>query len=86
MLFITRAKELGFSLKEIFELLSLRLNPRSRCADVKKKAEAKLTDIESRITTLQKMKKALKKLSLACDGKGSASECPILEALDEAKR
>lgn len=85
LLFIKNAKGLGFSLAEISELLSLRVNPKSKCLDVKKKAEAKIDDINSRIRSLQRMKTALTKLSKACGGKGSVKECPILEALEESK-
>src|SRR5215467_5078830 len=50
--FIRRAQELGFSLDEICELLALRMSPKARCAAVKARAEAKIADIESRISTL----------------------------------
>ncbi len=80
--FIKRAKELGFSLKEILELLSLRVDPDTTCADVKKRADLKILDIEQKISTLQKMKRALTKLAASCTGSGSTSDCPILEALD----
>ena len=80
--FIKRAKELGFSLKEISELLSLRLDPDASSADVKRMTEAKIADFEERIRDLQSMKKALTKLTAACDGHGPTSECPILEAID----
>ena len=86
VLFIKRAKELGFSLKEIKKLLALRLAPGVTCGHIKKRAEAKIEDIEDRIKTLQRMKRALCKLSDACSGKGSVSECPILDALDEGKK
>ncbi len=80
--FIKRAKELGFSLKEIAELLSLKVDPSTTCVQVKKRAEGKIIDIEEKIRTLKKMKKALKDLADQCVGKGPASECPIMEALD----
>lgn len=86
VLFIKRAKELGFSLKEIKELLALRLAPGAICGHVKKRAEAKIEDIENRIETLQRMKRALRKLTDACGGKGSVGECPILDALDKGKK
>ena len=84
--FIKRAKELGFTLKEIKELLSLRLEPTSRCADVKSKAEAKIADIESKIRTLQRMKRALVKVTKECSGSGSTRDCPILDAIDSKKK
>ncbi|MEX1027022.1 MAG: heavy metal-responsive transcriptional regulator, partial [Candidatus Paceibacterota bacterium] len=68
--FIREAKELGFTLKEIKELLSLKLDPRSSCADVRQRAEAKIDDIEEKIRMLQRMKRALGKLTKACSGNG----------------
>src|SRR5919201_5193477 len=79
--FIRRAKELGFSLREIKELLALRVDPATTCAEVKARAEAKVADIEGKIQALRRMKKALHKLTTACSGRGPTSECPILEAL-----
>ena len=81
--FIRRSRELGFSLKEIRELLSLRASPLSQCADVRRRVEVKIEDIELRVRSLQRMKKALKKLATACSGKGPASECPILDYLED---
>ena len=84
--FIRHAKELGFTLKEIKELLSLRLEPTSSCADVKNRAEAKIADIKAKIRTLQRMKKALVQLTNECSGVGTTSECPILDALDPKEK
>ena len=83
--FIKRAKELGFTLSEIKELLSLRLDPTTTCADVKSRTEEKITDIEAKIRTLQRMKRALVKVTKACSGSGGTSECPILEALEKGE-
>ena len=80
--FIKRAQELGFTLKEIKELLSLRAAPRTRCAGVRECAEAKAQDIDSKVRMLQAMRKALTKLVGECSGKGPVTQCPILEALD----
>ena len=80
--FIQRGKDLGFSLREIGELLSLRLARRRACADVKTRATAKIADVESKIAALERMKSALMRLTEACAGRGSVSECPILDALD----
>ncbi len=80
--FIRRAKELGFMLSEISELLSLRVDPDITCADVKKQAEFKIADVEEKIRVLQGIKTALKKLAASCVGTGPTSECPILEAMD----
>ncbi len=84
--FIRRAKELGFALKEISELLSLRVHPDTTCADVRKQTEFKISDVEEKIRALRRIKTALKKLAASCVGTGPASECPILEALDSQEK
>jgi MerR family copper efflux transcriptional regulator len=83
--FIKGAQELGFSLKEILELLSLRAEPETSCEDIRELAEAKITDIEAKIALLQAMKRALVKLVTECSGSGPTTECPILEAFDSSK-
>ncbi len=80
--FIQRAKELGFTLGEIRELFELRVDPATTCADVKNKADAKVADINGKIRSLQRMKKALVRLTKECSENGSTSECPILDALE----
>jgi len=80
--FIRRAQELGFSLKEIRELLALRLSPRKSSAEIKKRAEAKISGIEGKIKSLESMSKSLRKLTRSCAGCAPISECPILESLD----
>lgn len=82
VLFIKRAQELGFSLKEVAELLSLRVGPETTCGEIRKVAEGKIADIEGKIHALQRMKEALAKLAAGCSGRGPTSECPILEALE----
>lgn len=81
--FIRRAQELGFTLSEIKELLELRASPRSCCADVRERSEAKMRDIDEKVRTLQAMRKALAKLVRACSGQGPVTECPILESLED---
>lgn len=82
--FIKRAQELGFSLREIKELLALRFAADTDCADVRERAEVKLADIDRKIADLRRMKKTLTKLTLACPGRGDADECPILASLDSS--
>ena len=77
--FIRRAQTLGFSLKEIRELLAL---SRDRdVARVKRAAQAKLADVEQRIAALERMRDGLAMLIAACPGHGDPTECPILRAL-----
>lgn len=84
--FIKRAKELGFSLKEIKEQLSLRIDPATTCADIRERAEAKIADIEGKIQSLEGIKHVLTRLTASCGGMGPLSECPILEALEREER
>ncbi len=80
--FIRRAQELGFSLGEIVELLSLRVSRRTTSAHIRTRAQAKIVDIEAKIESLESMKKTLRKLTTVCDGCMPLAECPILESLD----
>ncbi len=80
--FIKRAQELGFSLREIRELLALRVNSGTRREHIRARAQAKIA-IEQKIQTLTSMKKTLRNLTERCDGCGPLSDCPILESLDE---
>jgi MerR family mercuric resistance operon transcriptional regulator len=80
--FIRRAQQLGFSLREIKELLALRLTPGCNCERVLERTNAKIADVEARIRSLRRMLRVLKKLAEACRRRESTSGCPILEALD----
>ena len=84
--FIRRAKELGFTLKEIKSLLELRLDTTATRADVRQQAKEKVADIEAKIADLQRMRDALTKLMKKCHGDGAASGCPILEAIQGVER
>jgi len=86
VLFIQRSKALGFSLREIRDLLSLRVDSARSCNQVRKHAEAKVADIEEKIETLRGMRQALEKLVAACGSRSARGECPILEALEDGER
>ena len=80
--FIKRTQELGFSLAEIRDLLSLREDAGAGAQEIRDRARAKVVDIEERIRALRAMKEALNSLAEKCPGCGPLSECPILDALD----
>lgn len=80
--FIGRAKELGFSLKEIAQLMALRLTPKSNCSAVRKKALGKLEEINKKIEDLQRMRATLKEVTDACEDSKPILECPILNCFD----
>ncbi|MEP0862116.1 MAG: heavy metal-responsive transcriptional regulator [Ignavibacterium sp.] len=78
--FIKRAKELGFTLKEIKELLNLKIESTATCGDVKHLAEHKLNDIEERINDLKNIRSILVKLINQCICEEvSSEECPFLK-------
>lgn len=76
--FIKKAQELGFSLKEIKELLEI--NSRKTCTLVKSKVEAKISEIDQKIDDLKKMKQSLSRLSCACDE--STDEMKKIKVMD----
>ena len=80
--FIKRTQELGFSLAEIRDLLSLREDAGAGAQEIRDRARAKVLDIEEKIRALRAMKEALNSLAEKCSGCGPLSECPILDALD----
>lgn len=79
--FIKRAQELGFTLKEIAELLTL---DGAACGDARILAERKCTDINARIRDLQAMRRALNRLLRAC-ATGRSPDCPLIESLRHGK-
>lgn len=80
--FIRRSQELGFTLSEIAELLSLRTDPRTTAADVKARAQAKVADIQAKVRDLKQIQHALEHLAGQCaGGRGPTGDCPLLAAL-----
>ena len=79
--FIRQAKDLGFSLTEIRELLSIQHSPQGSCGEVRQHALKKMEEVERRIRRLTSIKQALSGLSQACPGAGPIGGCPILGAL-----
>lgn len=77
--FIRRAQALGFSLKEVRDLLAL--SERRDVARVKRAAQTKLADVEARIAALERIRDGLATLVKACPGHGRVADCPILNAL-----
>jgi Hg(II)-responsive transcriptional regulator len=81
--FIKRAQQLGFSLKEIAELLQLRVDAHTSCDVVKQRTEAKIAEVEQKMVELQRMRRALLQVHAQCVGQGPTGPCPMLEALDQ---
>lgn len=81
--FIRQARDLGFSIREIGDLVSLWQNRRRRSAEVKALARAHVQALEERIAETQAMKAALEHLVHCCHG-DERPECPILDQLERA--
>ncbi len=82
--FIAHAKELGFTLDEIGQLLSIRSDG-SDCAMVKAVAESKAQEIEDRMKKMSHMKRVLLELARQCGEKGNLDPCPILKTLEDVE-
>jgi MerR family copper efflux transcriptional regulator len=79
--FIRRAKDLGFTLEEIRDLLALSADRQRGVKAVKKRAQERLAAIDARIAELTRVRDGLEQLVDACPGHGSPDQCPILRAL-----
>jgi Hg(II)-responsive transcriptional regulator len=82
--FIKRAQTLGFSLKEIMDMLALRNDAQdATCRDVKQYAQDKVKTIEKKLADLKRMRSRLRDLIAVCDEENSVNACPILDAFEE---
>jgi len=80
--FIQHAKEVGFTLKDIGELLALRREPGTTCTDIKLRATQKIEEVDQKIQDLKRIRDALGRMIMKCSGRGTLSQCPILEELE----
>lgn len=81
--FVRQAQELGFSLREIEELLSLRADPKADCAGVRAQATTKRAEVEQKIAHLKRIRAALDALIASCPGSGALRACTILDAIEQ---
>lgn len=82
--FISRAKDFGFSLGEIAELLALRDASDTACATVQARARAKRATVQARIDGLLRIRADLDDLISACPGVGGVERCSILSNMSGA--
>ena len=82
--FIRRAQGLGFSLREISELLDMRVDEVAACGPVEAQAREKLGQVAGKIEELRRMEAALQRLVEACESREPTGVCPILEELDHS--
>ena len=77
--FIKRSQELGFTLSETRELLDLSIKDQTTCSDILNKTQTKITEIESKIKDLQKIRHSLSELSKCCDDSSiPLKDCSVL--------
>jgi Cu(I)-responsive transcriptional regulator len=81
--FIRRARDLGFSIKEIQQLVGLWQNRRRASADVRRIAQSHITALDMKIAELQSMRRTLEQLVHDCHG-DARPDCPILDDLADA--
>ncbi len=79
--FIREAQYLGFTLREVRDLLALKEEPTSDCSEVRERASEKLADVRHKIARLQEIDHALQSLIEKCPAQGSLSNCSIMDAL-----
>lgn len=80
--FIQHAKDVGFTLKDIGELLALRQESGTSCTDIKLRATQKIEEVDQKIRDLNRIRDALGRMVMKCSGRGALSQCPILEELE----
>ena len=79
--FIREAQQIGFSLREIRDLLALRADPSADSSEVRQQAVAKLQEVQRKIEQLERIGAALEVLIAACPGRGGLQACSIMEAI-----
>ncbi|WP_232364459.1 Zn(2+)-responsive transcriptional regulator [Salinimonas lutimaris] len=85
--FIQRAKQVGFTLEEIAELLDLKTHPDDHtCEEVKARTQVKIDKVSQKLAELQRIHRSLIELHAACSGgPESAGHCSILQLLESDK-
>lgn len=81
--FIREAQALGFTLREVEELLAIRAG-RGAAADVRRRAQQKVEQVREKIRALRRLERNLLALVATCPGAGSAGDCPILGRIERA--
>lgn len=79
--FIRQAQEIGFSLAEIDDLLSLHTRAEADCGDVRERARVKRYEVDRKIGQLLRIRDALDEMIASCPGNGALTDCSILGTL-----
>ncbi len=81
--FIRQAQDLGFSLRDVADLLGLRADPDSDCAQVQKRAREKLDEVERKVARLRDIGASLRQVIAACPSRGGLDGCSIIAAMED---
>lgn len=81
LVFIRRARLLGFSLAEVQELLDLQDSKKGTCGDVQRRIQSKLAEVDQRIQDLEEIRRTLVRLAAACVAEAPTTECPAIKEL-----
>jgi Cu(I)-responsive transcriptional regulator len=79
--FVRRCRDLGFSLEQIRNLLSMSSAEASSCADICEMAARHLREVEAKIADLKRLASELRQISTSCNGKRPIADCRIIAAL-----
>lgn len=80
--FILAAKEIGFTLAEIVDLLGLDTDSPASCDRVQRIAVARLAELDKKLATIRRIKKTLKRVTAFCAENQTDAPCPVLEILE----
>ncbi len=81
--FIKKAQGLGFTLREIKDLLNLRIDDNTSCEDVQEIIVQKMNEIEIKIKEMKKINKTLKEMQNLCSTNKLERDCPFLDLLNK---
>ncbi len=83
--FIKHARDLGFTIEAISELIELQDHPDRSCKAATDIAVSQLSDIRAKIKRLQALEKELARISKGCDGESVSEDCYVLASLADHK-
>lgn len=81
--FIKKAQGMGFTLREVGEMLRLEYDSELSCAEMSVLADGKIAEMDGKIRTLEAMRHALAEMVRQCPREGSLSLCPIWHRLEQ---
>jgi Hg(II)-responsive transcriptional regulator len=81
--FIKHAQALGFSLREIRDLLALRVRHGGACQAIERKTRAKIALVDDKLRELTRLRGTLEGLVASCEARKTTADCPVLESLEE---